>query len=189
MRKSGLLIGVVLLLALASTALAGGWAVITLDDMPGEIHAGEPWNVGFRVLQHGVTPAHVVFDGQPVEPMLIATNKATGEKIEVAAKPSKEAGHFTVEVTFPSDGTWEWTIDPAPLLGETVFEPLNILPAVVAVEQPELSTMPVSSQGAAGSYPVAQALRWGALALVLAAAALMVLQGRRSKQQAAEIKS
>ena len=83
-------------------------------------------------------PVHTVFEGQPVEPTPIATNKATGERVSAVGTPAKETGHFLLEVTFPSEGEWSWTIEPVPLLGETQFEPLTVLPAVAVapVKQP-----------------------------------------------------
>lgn len=112
--------------------MAGGWATISLDDAPGEIHAGEPWTVGFTVLQHGVTPVHDLGKDLPIVPKLAATNAATGERLEAIARRTKEPGHFTVEITFPGEGEWEWTIEPRPLAGDTRFEPLAVLPPVSA---------------------------------------------------------
>jgi hypothetical protein len=182
--------------------------VITQDDMPGEIRAGEPWTVGFTVLQHGETPVHKLDDGYGgvmVEPTLVATNPDTGERVEMVATPTKEVGHFTLEVTFPSEGAWEWTIYPAPLMGETVFEPLTVLPAAavvapaqpvvkpVVVEEPVEAAAPpapaVSNAPAApttvdSGFPTSAALRWGALIVALVAAALFVIQSRRRSQPA-----
>lgn len=207
-----------LLLALIPAVLAGGWAVISLDEPPGEIHAGDPWRVDFTVLQHGKTPVHDLDANSPVEPLLIAENPATGQRLEIMAERMKEAGRFTVEVTFPSDGTWEWTILPNPLLGETVFEPLTILPAInaaavkeaapaaPAVQQPAAPAVvapavtqpePEIAQPAAPA-PAATAdagfswqtgLRWAALALGLVAIALFLLQGRKRSSAQARVES
>ena len=210
MRKVGFLLMIALLLALVPAVLAGGWAVITLDDMPGEIRAGEPWTVGFTVLQHGQTPVHRLNDGYgdgtPIEPTLIATNPDTGERVEATAEPTKEVGHFTLEVTFPSEGAWEWTIEPAPLAGETQFEPLTVLPAAVApvepaaqvepvvkslvVEEPAEAVAPTAPDAAPaastvdGGFPTSAALRWGALIVALVAAALFLIQSRRRSRPA-----
>ncbi len=199
MRKFGVLLTMALLLALVPAVLAGGWAVITLDDMPGEIHAGEPWVVGFTVLQHGETPIHKFEDGTPIEPTLVATNAATGRRIEAVATPTKEVGHFTLEVTFPSEGEWEWTIFPAPLAGETQYEPLNVLPATAAVAPIRAADAQAGAVVAPAAAPAAEpapvatiesspstlaVLRWGALVIALLAAALFVVQTRRRTQPA-----
>lgn len=206
MRKVGVLLLIALLLVLVPAVLAGGWAVITLDDMPGEIRAGEPWTAGFTVLQHGQTPVHDLgADGGPIVPTLMATNPATGERVEAVATPTEEVGHFVVEVTFPSEGAWEWTIYPAPLMGETVFEPLNVLPAAAVVApaapvvEPVVVNEPVEAAAPAAAdtsttvdtstaavadsgSPTSVALRWGALIVGLVAVVLFAIQSRRRAQ-------
>jgi hypothetical protein len=180
MRKVGFLLIIVLLLALVPAVLAGGWAVITLDEAPGNIEAGKPWMIGFTVLQHGQTPVHKLDVNSPIEPELVATNLKNGQRVVAQATPTEEIGHFVVEVTFPSEGEWEWTIYPTPLAGDTVFEPLTVLPAVQpaaagSAAAHAVATVPAVEDGP----PISVALRWGALALALAAVALFVLQGRR----------
>lgn len=186
MRKFGILLTIALLLALAPAVLAGGWAVITLDNAPGDIHAGEPWTIGFTVLQHGQTPVHTVFEGQPVEPTLIARNPATGERVSAVGTPTEETGHFMLEVTFPSEGEWTWTIEPAPLLGETQFEPLTVLPAaaVAPAQQPVAAeAVAPASPTLEGGFALSSFLRWGALLVALAAAVLLVIQNRRARPE------
>ena len=124
--------------------------------------------MNFTVLQHGKTPIHG-FDGTPLSPTLVATNPATGEQVEVAATPLEEVGRYTLEVTFPSSGAWEWTIEPRPFIGETVFAPLNVLPATVsaaAADEP-------------GGMSVPALLRWAAVGVAALAGALAVRQARR----------
>ena len=41
--------------ACPSTSSAGGWVVVSLDEVPA-VHAGEDTEIGFTVLRHGVTP-------------------------------------------------------------------------------------------------------------------------------------
>ena len=212
MRKAGsLMLLLILLLVLAPAVMAGGWAVITLDGVPDEPRAGEPWSIGFTVLQHGQTPVHKLDDGYNgvmVEPTFVATNPATGERVEVVAVPAKEVGHFSLEVTFPSEGEWQWTIFPAPLAGETQFEPLTVLPAVAAapVAAPaKVEPVPVApvepaavepfavepnapvasaSSPAMTASPLTASLRWGAVAVAVLALALFVAQSRRRAQPA-----
>lgn len=132
MKRFRILPVIALLLLLVPAVMAGGWATITLDDAPGEIHAGEPWAVGFTVLQHGVTPVHNLGKDLPIVPKLTATNAVTGERLEALASRTEELGHFTVEITFPDEGEWEWAIEPRPLAGDTRFEPLTVLAPVNA---------------------------------------------------------
>ena len=177
-RASVLVVLGLLLLATATAVLAGGWAVVTLDSPPGEIHAGEPWTVGFTVLQHGQTPVHNLGPGSPIEPLLIATN-ADGRRVEAQATPTDEIGHFVAEVTFPTEGAWEWTIHPNPLAGETLFEPLTAMAALPAAEEAAVAAQPAATAAAGSDAGPAGALRWAALALALVAVALLVVQSRR----------
>jgi hypothetical protein len=200
MRKIGVLLVIALLLAPVPAVLAGGWAVITLDEPPGEIRAGEPWTLGFTVLQHGQTPVHRLDPNSPIEPLLVAENPADGRRVEVMATPSKEVGHFTVEVTFPTEGEWTWTIFPNPLAGETLFEPLTVLPAAAASgatgdEAAAPALMPVVSQPEAapaattGGFSANAGLRWAALAALAAAVALFIVQGRRRAAPQTQVES
>jgi hypothetical protein len=95
-----------LLLSLgAGIVSAGGWATIVADEAaPQEPRAGEEAAYGFTVLQHGETPAGWE------EPTLVLTNTVTGETFEVPAAPSGADGHFVARVTFPSAGSWSWSV-------------------------------------------------------------------------------
>ena len=85
-------------------ALAGGWAVITLDELPSGLVAGQPVTVGFTVLQHGRTPL------ADLSPTVSIEGQETGASIVVAARPEGAAGHYTAELLFPVAGTWAWSI-------------------------------------------------------------------------------
>lgn len=93
---------------------AGGWATIVADEAaPPEPRAGEEAEYGFTVLQHGETPAGWE------EPTLILTNTLTGETFDVPATPSGPAGHFVARVTFPSAGSWSWSVRLRELIVDT----------------------------------------------------------------------
>ncbi len=179
-RLIGLMIVVAALLAAVPGVLAGGWAAVVLDELPGEIHAGETHEVGFMVLQHGKTPVHNLGDDAwPVEPFLEASNATTGETLHVSAVPTKVTGHFVASVTFPSEGEWAWSITPMPFNGsKQAFEPLSILPAPepagVLAQLGEGAEMLAAS----GAAPFGL-LRWVALGLVAVGVALFVWQRRR----------
>jgi hypothetical protein len=205
-RKLSWLVVVILLLT-AVPVLAGGWAVVTLDDMPAEIHAGESYELHFMVRQHGNTPVHFFAEdnNSPVEPVLMATNKDTGEVVRVEATRAKEVGRFYLEVTFPSEGTWEWTIAPEPLMGEGTFPPLTVLAPIatgstvkdtgvqpsVAEPATQIEAAPAVQEPAAPSTATTtaapvnstttiarSALQWGAITLLVVAIALLLIQRR-----------
>jgi len=144
-RLTGLMLMSLMLLSGMLTLLmpavwAGGWAMVTLDELPVEPHAGEPLQVGFVVRQHGVTPVNTV------QPYLLAHNAETDETVEVEAVKEGPVGHFVVEVVFPSAGIWTWEIRPEPFgPAPWQFEPLTVLPAQPASIQTETTaaTMPL----------------------------------------------
>ncbi|MBL8099207.1 MAG: c-type cytochrome [Anaerolineales bacterium] len=104
--KTKLAIGFALLLALIFTipVFAGGWAVITLDELPTDVVVGEEFTVGFMVLQHGKTPM------TDLSPIIIA-NLNKDSHFKVIAKEEGKPGHYTATLTFPKEGEWNWTIE------------------------------------------------------------------------------
>jgi len=165
-RKSILLVGILMLLLPAAIAMAGGWVVITLDAIPGQIRASEVVEISFMVRQHGQTPIH------SVEPLLAATNTETGEQIQVQAQPAPELGRFVALVDFPSAGEWDWSISAKPFPQTATFAPLTVLAAQGAV------TTETSSQPA---LDIQTTLRWGGLALLVIAVFLLVLDRRQGR--------
>ena len=112
-------------LATAASAIAGGWSTTTLDPMPEEIQEGEEFEVGFVVKQHGQDPVNDAF-GEPLEPVVVATNADSGEEVEFVARQEGAEGHFVADVSLPSAGAWEWTIYTAPLENTSKLEPLTV---------------------------------------------------------------
>ncbi len=91
-----------LALAITFPVFAGGWAVIALDELPTGVVAGEPFSVGFTVLQHGQRPM------TDLDPVIIASSGK--EKVTVFAQEQGKPGHYAVEMHLPSEGAWEWKI-------------------------------------------------------------------------------
>ena len=112
-RVAASLAAVALLLTLAVPVIAGGWAEIVADAQTSEPPVeGQPFDVGFVVLQHGVTPA-------PWETATVHfTNASTGETIDVAATNDRSDGHFVVRATLPQAGYWSWQVTLKDLLSE-----------------------------------------------------------------------
>lgn len=170
------------LIAGAAPALAGGWAIVSLDALPAGVRAGQPQQIGFTVLQHGVTPTSRDLDGNTLVPVLTITplDAADGKAQEFTARPAGAAGHFVADVTFPAAGRWAWSIYLPTYVVQSggsstsgaELEPLTVLPpAPAASSAPAPSTLPA-------------ALRWGGIALLLAAAGALLL-GRRARPAAA----
>jgi hypothetical protein len=103
-----------------ATMNAGGWAVVTVDDLPARIDAGRPLALTFTVRQHGRTP----LGG------LKASLDATSGSLKVAAQAvaSQKPGQYTATIVVPGAGEWIVTIDSG-FLGSR----LTLLP-LIAVE-------------------------------------------------------
>ena len=167
------------LLAGAAPAFAGGWALISLDAVPADVRAGQTQQIGFTVLQHGITPTNRSLDGSTLVPVLTITPldaEAGLEAQEFSARPEGSTGHFVADVTFPVAGRWAWSIHLPTYIVQTnggsangaEFEPLTVLPPAPAAEPaPAPSMLPA-------------ALRWGGVALLLAALGALLL-GRRAR--------
>ena len=67
-------------LGVAAPAAAGGWAVTTLDPLAAAPVAGEPFEVGFTIRQHGQTPI-------TVDDAAIIVTDSTGTATRFAAEP------------------------------------------------------------------------------------------------------
>ena len=182
---------VLAMLALAAPALAGGWAVVTLDSLPREVHAGEHLKLGFMVFQHGKTPTNKDLNGNPLKPVLTAikqggaatTQAKDAGTIRAEARQERPTGHYVVDLTFPNDGNWAWQIalptyyvqDSPNGSNAAIFAPISVLPAVVAA--PVTAVQPAAAPASApeattwlGLRPAA--LRWAGLAALLLALAI-----------------
>jgi mono/diheme cytochrome c family protein len=81
----------------------GGWAVITVDDLPEYVVAGKPVDLSFAVRQHGKD----LLPG--LSPKV--TLKSGGTETSVNAKAAGERGHYVASVTAPRAGDWAVTIE------------------------------------------------------------------------------
>ncbi len=153
-----------LLLLLAAPALAGNWVVITLQELPPEIRAGEPVSLEFVVRQHGVSP----IDG--VNLVVRAEHGAGGDALEWVGEPGGQTGHYLVEAVFPEAGDWTWQVTAAPFPQVTTLPALRVQPALVEAE-----TAPAGRT----TTIYIQALQVGSVALLGIAAALALARRRR----------
>lgn len=167
------------LLALSTPALAGGWAVVTLDSLPSDIQAGQAISLGFMVRQHGITPIDInAWEGNL--PILSARNTATNQTIQVNARKEGPVGHFVVDVMFPEAGSWDIEITPPPFEG-TRLGAFTVV-AATAKSSASQATAGVQPQPAGLSASTERLPRvWWITALVLAVAlALTVLVQREA---------
>jgi cytochrome c2 len=155
-----IVIALFLTLILTLPALAGGWAVITLDELPQQVDPTEPLHIGFMVRQHGIRPM------EDLDPTITLWNRATGERFVAHAQPEGETGHYSAVFSFPSTGTWEWSIQAFSM--DQPMPPLY----VSAAGQP---AAPVKQNGPAPGLLV------GILGLAVMSAGLVLAFRRRSR--------
>jgi hypothetical protein len=91
------------LAALATPALAGGWAVTTFDDMPGQFVSGKEYALGYTIRQHGATPINVA----KTEILAVAVS---GRTLSFPGKSEGAMGHYVATVFFPAGGTYTWQV-------------------------------------------------------------------------------
>jgi hypothetical protein len=87
---------------MTATIGAGGWAVVTIDDLPARIEAARPLTLAFTVRQHGMT----LLDG------LKASIEATsgGLNVSAPAAAAQPPGHYAATIVLPRPGEWVVTI-------------------------------------------------------------------------------
>jgi len=159
--RISIVLALLLSLVFAIPVFAGGWAVITVDELPTDVVAGEPFTVGFTVLQHGKTPMN------DLDPILNVHLDKTDAFI-VHAKHDDKPGHYIATLTFPKAGEWEWSIQAF-----TMDQPMPALsvaaPVVALASAPEVKTQPVESASVSPVMIVrAAALGIGLVGLVFA---------------------
>jgi hypothetical protein len=206
MRRSifGITLAIVAMLLLAAPALAGGWAVITLDSLPQDVRAGQSLRLGFVIRQHGRDLVNTDWEGHALKPVLTARRQAgstgaaggtviqaaahssalragNGDTFQATARQEGPKGHFVVDIVFPSAGTWAWEIAAPPfsIQGErqgdaAVFAPLTVAPATAAPKQ-------MTEQAPATVLGVSPAaLRWAGVILLIVAAGVALAAQRRA---------
>lgn len=111
-------------------ALRGGWATVTVDDLPDFVKAGKPLTLSFMVRQHGVSPM------KGLHPTLEARTGGTTARAE--AEPAKEAGRYVAVIALRQPGDWTITINSG--WGNS-----------------KLTLLPITAISAGGSTPAAPA--------------------------------
>jgi hypothetical protein len=111
-RKS-LIIAVVVSLASASTAFAGGWATVKLNSSPKGLSADEPWVVDITVLQHGLATQPLCCLKPTVTIRRVASERSTSaihKPLTFKARQTGRTGVYRARVVFPSAGTWQYEV-------------------------------------------------------------------------------
>jgi hypothetical protein len=134
-RIAAILAAAAMLLVLAVPVMAGGWAEIMADGQTTTPKEGSSVEIGFRVLQHGQTPA-------PWESATVHfTNTSTGESFDVIATNDRDDGHFIATATMPAAGYWSWQVTLQNLESQHVPVRFTVLTKSGATPPFDVSTM------------------------------------------------
>src|SRR5262245_27687526 len=108
-------------LAMATVAAArfGGWAVITVDDLPDYAEAGKPVTISYVARQHGFT----LLSGPPASGVA-----RSGRAVVSATAKSQGAGDYAAQLALPSAGDWTITIRSGVMRSEVTLLPLQVTP-------------------------------------------------------------
>lgn len=131
------------LLCVAVTTIAaarfgiGGWAVITVDDLPDHAVASKPVSLSYVVRQHGVTKLNDLQGS--IDARLVGGG--SGDMLRVAARRSAKDGQYAGIVTFPRAGEWLVTIRSGFMESKLTLLPITVVShegtAVRATSMPE----------------------------------------------------
>ncbi len=125
-----------LLLFLLSLAALGGWATVTVEDLPEHLVSGQPATLAFTVRQHGIR----LLDN--LQPSIEAVS-SSGAKVQAAAPASGGSGRYTATFTLPSPGAWTITIESGFMNNRSTLEPI----AVIAPGAPAPSPLAAAVRG------------------------------------------
>jgi cytochrome c2 len=151
------------LLGQAPVAQAGGWAVVTLDELPAQVVVNQPVSIGFMVRQHGRHPT------PGLSPQITLTHLESQPSLTIAATEQGGIGHYVASLKLPQAGQWAWTIQgfgmaqPMPAL--TVLAATPAMKAASSAQQSrpalELSaSLPLMAGGVALVGVMATWLAW-----------------------------
>lgn len=105
-RKPLMLLAVATATASLSAFAFGGWAVITLDELPTHFNVGKPVTLTFVVRQHGVTPMN---DVKPTVEARLGS-PITGATVQGSITRASGAGQYAASFTLPKSGEWRVTV-------------------------------------------------------------------------------
>ena len=129
------------------SALAGGWAVTTLDPLPNELRAGQTYAIGYMIRQHGQTP----FTSAQTAIEIRSSDNQVPQRFR--AVPDGPPGHYVAQVTFPTAGEWQWDVDQTPFAPQA----LGTITVLAAASEPVADTG-ISAMAPAWPAPLRVAL-------------------------------
>lgn len=106
------------LIPLIAAAAFGGWAVITVGDLPDQGVVGRPLVLDFVVRQHGVTPL------DRLRPRIEA--RSGTKEVTASATPGKKPGHYSSSITLTNPGDWTITVHSGFGSSKTTLMPIEV---------------------------------------------------------------
>lgn len=80
----------------------GGWASITVEDLPDYVVTGQPVNLAFTIRQHGV---------EAMSSLRASVEGRSGaHRVAARARAGEKPGEYAVSLTLPEPGDWTFTI-------------------------------------------------------------------------------
>jgi hypothetical protein len=164
------LVAMLALMAIPMAAHAGSWAMASFDEVPGEFEAGSTYDLQYTILQHGETPVDVGHS------QVLIVDSA-GSITAFDAVPLGQPGRYSVSITFPEAGAWDWEVTMGPFASHPM--------GTIDVRQAAIET-----GGAVGSV-----VRWMlpvALLLVIGLIATQVVElanGRKVRGQSQPVRA
>jgi hypothetical protein len=164
-----------LTLALGAPAMAGGWAVTTLDQLPPDMRAAQTYAIGYTIRQHGVTPVNISDFGGTTE--IYVTSPDGAKSIKYPGKPEGPVGHYVAQVIFPYEGSWTWRVTQGPFQAQELGAIKIAAPGTAAA--PAQPAAPVAAAAPASAPQPSGPNGLLLAALLLASAGAAVLFGTR----------
>jgi hypothetical protein len=161
-RRSLLLVPLLLALVVAPAALAGGFATVGLSSTPAGLAPGQPWTVDITVLAHGRTP---------VEGLPATVRIRSGDAVkEFPSKETDKPGVYRASVVFPASGVWSYEVV------DGYIQQVHTFPQV-KISGERVSAAPARTPDTGGG--IAGGWLWGAGAALVLAAAVLAFDRRR----------
>ena len=114
--------------ALTGTAYTfGGWAVVTVEDLPEYVTAGKPVEIVFNVRQHGME----LLGG--LRPVVIA--KDGKSDVQASAVTTMKSGRYSATLVVPRAGDWTVTINSGFMNTKATLAPIPAIAAGAAPPQ------------------------------------------------------
>ena len=122
---------------IATAAFAyGGWAVVTLDELPTQLTVGKPTTFTFVIRQHGTS---LMSDVNPTIEAKMGS-MIIGSTVKVAATRTRMNGQYAASLTVPKSGEWRITVNSGFGNSHTKLLPIQAVDAgktVAAISEAE----------------------------------------------------